>query len=95
MSDQQVDVLIIGGGLTGAALMLALQDSGLTTALVESKPFSVKTSFDFDARSLALSPASRRILQGLYLVKQKRRVRYIAWRILRIKVGRWYVHCPC
>jgi 2-octaprenyl-6-methoxyphenol hydroxylase len=65
VADKQVDILIIGGGLTGATLMLALQGLGFSTLLVEAKPFSDKVSPDFDARSLALSPASRRILNML------------------------------
>lgn len=65
MADHDVDILIVGGGLTGAALMLALADAGLTTLLVETTPFSEHTHPDFDARSLALSPASVRILQML------------------------------
>lgn len=45
--------------------MLALQGLGYRTLLVEAKPFSDKIKPDFDARSLALSPASRRILTML------------------------------
>jgi 2-octaprenyl-6-methoxyphenol hydroxylase len=66
VAHQQVDILIIGGGLIGAALMLALKDQGYKTLLVETKPF-VDEPLDFDARSLALSPASQRILQNLNL----------------------------
>lgn len=65
MADKQVDILIIGGGLTGATLMLALQGLGLRIALVEAKSFSDKVNPDFDARSIALSPASKRILTML------------------------------
>lgn len=65
MVNKQVDILIIGGGLTGATLMLALQQLGYSVLLVESKPFSDKINPDFDARSLALSPASQRILSML------------------------------
>jgi 2-octaprenyl-6-methoxyphenol hydroxylase len=62
---KQVDILIIGGGLTGATLMLALQGLGLNALLVEAKPFGDKVNPDFDARSLALSPATKRILSML------------------------------
>lgn len=65
MADYDVDILIVGGGLTGASLLLALADAGLKTLLVETNPFSEHTHPDFDARSLALSPASVRILQML------------------------------
>lgn len=65
MADKQVDILIVGGGLTGATLMLALQGLGFSTLLVETTPFSDRVSPDFDARSLALSPASKCILNML------------------------------
>ncbi len=65
MTEQLVDILIVGGGLTGATLMLALQGLGFSTLLVESGAFSDKVNPDFDARSLALSPASQRILNQL------------------------------
>lgn len=67
MNEQQVDILIIGGGLTGAALMLALEGQGFATLLVDAHSFTDKVSRDFDARTLALSPASVRILQQLDL----------------------------
>jgi len=63
--NKQVDILIVGGGLIGATLLLTLKELGFSTLLVEAKPFSDKTNPDFDARSLALSPASQRILNTL------------------------------
>lgn len=65
MVDRDIDILIVGGGLTGAALMMALADTGFSTLLVETKPFSESVHTNFDARSLALSPASVRILHML------------------------------
>lgn len=65
MAERQVDILIVGGGLTGATLMLALQGLGFSTLLVEARSFTDKVNPDFDARSLALSPASQRILNQL------------------------------
>lgn len=65
MAKKEIDILIIGGGLTGATLMLALKGLGFSTLLVEAKPFNEKVNPDFDARSLALSPASKRILNML------------------------------
>ncbi len=65
MAERQVDILIVGGGLTGATLMLALAGKGYSTLLVEAKPFSKRVRADFDARTLALAPASVRILQML------------------------------
>ncbi len=72
MSEQEIDVdiLIIGGGLIGAMLTIALQGSGLRCLMVDSKPFAVKLDSDFDARSLALSPASIHILETLSVWQQ-------------------------
>ncbi len=65
MADFEVDILIVGGGLIGASLALALVDAGFRPLLVDAKPFSDQIHPDFDARSLALSPASVRILKML------------------------------
>lgn len=65
MASQHVDVLIVGGGLTGAALLLALEGKGLSTLLVEAHPLEKLVKKDFDARSLALSESSVRILKQL------------------------------
>jgi 2-octaprenyl-6-methoxyphenol hydroxylase len=63
--EKDVDILIVGGGLAGASLMLALANSGYSTLLVEAKPFSDRVKPSFDARTLALAPASVQILNML------------------------------
>ncbi|MFV0821789.1 2-octaprenyl-6-methoxyphenyl hydroxylase [Legionella micdadei] len=65
MVERQVDILIVGGGLTGAILMLALANKGYNIVLIDTHPLSAKVDAHFDARTLALSPASIRILQML------------------------------
>ena len=65
MAEEQIDILIVGGGLVGATLMLALANLGYSTLLVEAKPFASRVQADFDARTLALAPASVHILQML------------------------------
>jgi 2-octaprenyl-6-methoxyphenol hydroxylase len=67
VADREVDILIVGGGLAGATLMLALADLGYSTLLVEAKPFASRVQADFDARTLALAPASVCILQMLQI----------------------------
>ncbi|KTD76538.1 2-octaprenyl-6-methoxyphenyl hydroxylase [Legionella waltersii] len=67
MVKNQVDILIVGGGLTGATLSLALHGLGVSSLLIDAKPLQDKINPDFDARSLALSPASQRILNMLGL----------------------------
>ncbi|WP_442114389.1 2-octaprenyl-3-methyl-6-methoxy-1,4-benzoquinol hydroxylase [Pseudomonas sp. NUPR-001] len=64
----RADLLIVGAGMVGSALALALQHSGLEILLLDGSPLSVK-SFDeqapFEPRVSALSMASQRILERL------------------------------
>ncbi|MNF63331.1 2-octaprenylphenol hydroxylase [compost metagenome] len=64
----RADLIIVGAGMVGSALALALKDSGLDILLVDGSPLSVKP-FDpaaaFEPRVSALSAASQRILERL------------------------------
>ena len=66
--DMRADLLIVGAGMVGSALALALKDSGLKILLLDGGPLSV-TPFSpadtFEPRVSALSAASQRILQRL------------------------------
>src|ERR1700761_5838077 len=61
----RVDIAIIGGGMVGASLAVALADSGLTTMLVEGVSPGSGSQPSFDDRTTALGNASRRIFQSL------------------------------
>lgn len=65
MTKKHIDVLIVGGGLIGASLLQALDNRGISVMLVDNHSITEEISPDFDSRSLALSPASVRILQKL------------------------------
>jgi len=56
------DIVVVGGGPTGAALAIALQDSGLTVLVLEARPDAANNN---DARTLAMSYGSRLILERL------------------------------
>ncbi len=56
------DVVIIGGGLVGASLAVALRDSGLALALVESRG-APEPAAGWDSRIYAISPGSRSFLE--------------------------------
>lgn len=78
------DVVIVGAGLVGAAMALALRDSGLRLALVDMAPLQTTMSEsasdalspDFDARVSAITPASRLFFESLDVwdLMQKQRV---------------------
>lgn len=59
------DVLIVGGGLVGASLAIALDDAGLAVALAESAAPRVDLQPSYDERNLALARASLNALEAL------------------------------
>ncbi len=63
------DVLIIGAGIIGSLLSLALRGAPFQTLLCDASDFLSKTNADFDARSIALNQASIHILSQLDLWK--------------------------
>lgn len=63
MSD--VDVAIVGGGMVGASLALALSGTGVSVMLIETVAPGAAAQPSFDDRTTALGNASRRIFEGL------------------------------
>ncbi|MCW2269141.1 2-octaprenyl-3-methyl-6-methoxy-1,4-benzoquinol hydroxylase [Pseudomonas sp. MYb187] len=64
--EMRADLLIVGAGMVGSALALALQHSGLEILLLDGSPLSIKPFDDqsaFEPRVSALSMASQRILE--------------------------------
>lgn len=64
MTDQ-ADIIIVGGGLNGPALALALAQGGLRVVVVDATPRARHADPEFDGRSYALALASSRVLDGL------------------------------
>jgi 2-octaprenyl-6-methoxyphenol hydroxylase len=60
-----VDVAIVGGGMVGASLALALKDVGVSVLLIEGVAPDSSSQPSFDDRTTALGNASRRILTSL------------------------------
>ena len=59
------DVIIVGGGLNGPALGLALADAGLKVAVADAAPARARASDTFDGRAYALALSSVRLLQAI------------------------------
>ncbi|WP_278440262.1 2-octaprenyl-3-methyl-6-methoxy-1,4-benzoquinol hydroxylase [Pseudomonas oryzihabitans] len=62
------DLVIVGAGMVGSALALALADSGLSVVLLDRGPLTpgaVESDLPFEPRVSALSLASQRILERL------------------------------
>ncbi len=59
------DVAIIGGGLVGASLALALQPAGMDVALVEPHPPLAAAAGSWDSRIYAISPGNAEFLERL------------------------------
>ncbi len=64
MTRHVYDTVIVGAGIVGAALALALRDSGLSLALVEPQT-PVVPETDWDSRIYAISPGSAAFLQSM------------------------------
>ena len=62
--DHDSDILILGGGLNGPVLALALARAGLTVTLIDAAPPRRKTG-GFDGRAYAIAAGGRRMLARL------------------------------
>jgi 2-octaprenyl-6-methoxyphenol hydroxylase len=61
----ETDVVIIGGGLVGASLALALEPLELSIDVLESIPFNHDSQPSFDERTIALTFSSRRVFEAI------------------------------
>jgi 2-octaprenyl-6-methoxyphenol hydroxylase len=59
------DILIVGGGLNGPALALALAQGGMPVTMIDARPAPDRAEREFDGRAYALAIASKRLLGAL------------------------------
>ncbi len=78
------EILIVGGGLNGPALALALAQGGYSSIVIDARPAELQAAAAFDGRAYALALASRRMLDALGIW---RHVAEFAEPILDIKVS--------
>jgi 2-octaprenyl-6-methoxyphenol hydroxylase len=62
---EEFDIAVVGGGMVGASLALALAAAGRRNVLIEGTPPEAQRHQSFDERTTALGNASRRILETL------------------------------
>jgi 2-octaprenyl-6-methoxyphenol hydroxylase len=67
---QPYDIIIIGAGMAGASLAIALSGHGLRIALVEAAELKTDTVPNYDDRGIALAWGSQRILSALGVWEQ-------------------------
>jgi len=77
------DILIIGGGLNGPAMALALARAGHSVTVIDSLSESIRKNAAFDGRSYALALSSVRLLKAIGIWE---RVEKHAQPMLEIKV---------
>jgi len=61
------NVIIVGGGLNGPMLALALAQNGLSVTVIDALPDAKRSARNFDGRSYALALASQKLLSALGL----------------------------
>ena len=61
------DIAIVGGGLAGASLAVALAPLGFNIKVIEAVAYKASEQPSYDDRTLALSHSSCRILSGIGL----------------------------
>ncbi|MEM9046824.1 MAG: FAD-dependent monooxygenase, partial [Pseudomonadota bacterium] len=62
---ERTQVAIVGGGLIGPALALALKSVGLEAVVLDAKPMETREADDFDGRAYAIALGSQRLLATL------------------------------
>lgn len=83
--NQPHDVAIVGGGVVGSALALALTRGGMSVALIDRQPVTAPTARDeYDLRVSALSPASERLLKALGVWFEIEAIRVSPYRTMEV-----------
>ena len=63
--DFDTDILVVGGGLIGSAMAIALSSIGFDITVIDRQSDQLSKTKTFDGRAYALSHASVRMLKAL------------------------------
>ncbi|MEM9369888.1 MAG: 2-octaprenyl-6-methoxyphenyl hydroxylase, partial [Pseudomonadota bacterium] len=61
---ERTRIAIVGGGLIGPALALALKGPGIESVVIEATPVSDRRADEFDGRAYAIALGSRQLLSA-------------------------------
>ena len=70
MTPDRRDVVILGGGLVGMSLALALAKAGISTHVLDAADPAAQTAQGFDGRASAISTASWNMFANIGLAGQ-------------------------
>jgi 2-octaprenyl-6-methoxyphenol hydroxylase len=84
MTTTNPDIAIVGGGLTGPALALALADAGVQVTLIDAAPPRRRAEAGVDGRAYSLARASVALLEAVGLWPE---LAPLAQPILRVEAG--------
>jgi len=59
------DIVIVGGGLNGPALALAMAQTGYRVQVIDALPQTIRKDAGFDGRAYALALASQQLLKAI------------------------------
>ena len=70
---ERCDVIILGGGLVGLTLAIALDRHGLSTIVVDPADPATQIAPSYDGRATAVSSSSWRMLEAIGVAERLRR----------------------
>jgi 2-octaprenyl-6-methoxyphenol hydroxylase len=67
MTETRVELIVVGGGLTGLTLAIACADAGLEVAVIDREDPATMVAEPFDGRTTAVAHGSMQVLDGIGL----------------------------